>query len=192
IVNRPDAHLKSARQRTLHTVDEVAARAVLGLLKFPIGDAVFLQTLNLAVDRGFDISRFDALPERSRRVERARAAFLIGEAEDVGDQRLIFNERLIEARTLSALKRGGENLQRVKVRRVAGHGLESNINLWQTRESIVNICSALGLLLRLSHINGRRVWLARNALEIFLDPVERVRRVEIADEREHGIVRRVV
>src|SRR5581483_445886 len=122
---------------------------------FPVGDALFLDSFDLSIDRSLDISGFDARANRRTGVEGAGTSFLISESADALYQLFVSHQRLVKTRALTALQCSRKNLQCVKVSRVARQSLKCDVQLRQASQSIIDSGTPFRLLFGFGHIHCR-------------------------------------
>src|SRR5215216_69175 len=97
VVDRVLPEQNRSEERRLHLIDQVSSRGVLCLLQLPVGDGLFLQTLDLSVDHCFNISCLHAWSKCSVAVEGADAALLIHETANIRDHLFFFDKLLVQA-----------------------------------------------------------------------------------------------
>ena len=82
--------------------------------------------------------------------------------------------------------------KRIKIRGSTFGNFPTQRESRHRRQRIQKTVLTLGDFDRLADVSRRRIGLARNCREILLDQIPRFRLIEIAGNRQHGIIRRVV
>src|SRR5262249_20017055 len=188
---------------TFSNIDGQTERALAGadcgppgrLFRFfqlPIGDRLLLKPRDLLVDYGFNIFIFLAWRDVCADSESAGAAPHAGEAISGNGELQFLDELLIEPRTLTAAEDCAEHLQRVYIGGGADVAFVSDIEQRELRELVVNGESTFGSLLRLGDVNPGWRRLRSNGLEMRFDPGERLISLEVADQSQDRVVRRVI
>ena len=117
---------------------------------------------------------------------------VIEPARDGARDLLVLDERLIQPRALVPGEQGIEQRQREEVRRHARRQVIAERNGRRLRELVFLRRSLFPVLRRLADVGRRRQRARLNAAKMLFGELHHLVRLRVADDDEHGVVRRVV
>ena len=138
------------------------------------------------------VRRWISGPRRRGHREEAGTARFRNTGERVRRELLLPNDALVEPRASAARQNRREHGEGVVVRRRTRRYVVRHVETRETSERVVERRAPLFGLRRLAHVHRRRRGLPCDAAKVFLHFLERRLRVHVADDRDDGVVGRVV
>src|SRR6185369_12893822 len=121
-----------------------------------------------------------------------RATSFVREAKELDHRFVTLDQFLIKPRTVAVVEHLAREVQRIELRRPALRSLPADQERRERGQLVFPLAICIRDLRRLLDIKLRRQRLWGNVAKIFLDKLLHGRVVEVARDREYGVVRRVI